>query len=132
MMRTRKRVATKVDVQTLEAQARGSEDREAYVQLVRSDACRIGVTVAVRRTNKATFSIEVLFTSTNKGKEELQFSLNELAKTVKSLTERGYVVDQQGDGWLVAWKEVAPTSIDNELTQLESFIQKGARQSESW
>jgi len=124
-MRALGRGTKRVDFERLEARARESIDGEAYFQLSRSEACRIGVTAAVSKPGKVSFSIEVLITAMNIGTGEALSGLNDLVETVKLLNRRGYHVDHQGDGWLVAWKKLKPRSINAELSQIVGIVQKG-------
>lgn len=123
-MRASGRGTKRVDLERLEALARGSVDGEAYIQLFRSETCRVGVTAAVSKPGKASFSIEVLITAKNIGTGEALSGLNDLVETVKLLNRRGYRIDDQGDGWLVAWKKLKARSIDAELSQIVGIVQK--------
>lgn len=122
MMRTPDRIAKRIDVERLEARARESADGEAYVQVFRLDACRIGVTAVGNESGRVSFSIEVLITELNIGTGEVLSGLNHLVSTVKLLTERGYAIAHEGDGWLIACKRTRRRSINAELDQIVSII----------
>lgn len=123
-MRTSDWPAKRIDVERLEARVRESVDGEAYVQVFRLDACRIGVTAVESKPGKVSFSIEVLITAMNMGTGELLSGLNDLVSTVKLLRERGYVIAHEGDGWLIACKRLRRRNINAELDQIVSIIQK--------
>ena len=125
MMSASYRAIERLDIESLESQARGSADGEAYLQVFRLDACRVGVTATVDKSGRASFSIEVLFTTVNTGTGELLSGLNDMVEMAKRLSERGYVIDHQGDGWLIAWKRLQPGGLEAEMTHLVSLVQKG-------
>lgn len=108
----------------METRARESVDGETYMQVFRSDACRIGVTAVENRSGKVSFSIEVLITSVNMGKGEVLSGLTDLVSTVKLLGGRGYLIVHEGDGWLIACKRLMRGSINSELKQVASIIKK--------
>jgi len=123
-MRTSDWAAKRIDVERLEARARESVDGEAYVQVFRLDACRIGVTAVGNESGKVSFSIEVLITAMKMGTGEVLSGLNDLVSTVKLLSERGYAIAHEGDGWLIACKRLRRRSINAELDQIVGIIQK--------
>lgn len=123
-MRTSDWAAKRIDVKRLEARACESADGEAYVQAFRLDACRIGVTAVGNESGKVSFSIQVLITAMNMGTGEVPSELKDLVSTVKLLRERGYVIAHEGDGWLIACKRLRRRSINAELNQIVSIIQK--------
>ena len=123
-MRTSDWAAKRIDVERLEARARESVDGEAYVQVFRLDACRIGVTAVGNESGEVSFSIEVLITAMNTGTGEVLSGLKDIVSAVKLLSKRGYVIAHEGDGWLIACKRLRRRSINAELNQIVSIIQK--------
>jgi hypothetical protein len=114
-----------VDCRYLEAEARRSEDGEAYVLLFRSESCRIGATATVQRNGDVYFSVEILINAMKMDSPELLSELSNLLETIRALKQRDFSLSHQDDGWILVSKEFRPDSINDELDQIARMLYEG-------
>lgn len=114
-----------VDCGELEAAARSSDDGEAYIQLFRSESCRIGATANIQLNGEVSFSVEVLINAMKVDSPELLSELSGLLETIRALKERGFSLCHQDDGWILASKESRADSINDELDGVTGMLFKG-------
>ncbi len=127
-MRTSESKGMHVDCRDLESKARTSEDGEAYVQLFRSESCRIGATATVQTNDDISFSVEILINAMKMDSPELLSELSSLLETIKALKQRDFSLCHQDDGWILVSKEVRPSAINDELDEIARMLFEGGRE----
>lgn len=121
-MRISESAGMHVDCRELEAEAKNSEDGEVYIQLFRSESCRIGATATVQRDGDVSFSVEILINAMKMDSPELLSELSSLLETIRALKQRDFSLCHQDDGWILVSKEFRPDSINDELDQIARML----------
>ncbi len=125
VMKTSQCKGMRVDCSALEAEARMSEDSEAYVQLFRTESCRIGATATVRNDRDTTFTVEILINAMKGDSPDLVSELNRLLETIRTLKERNFSLLHQDDGWILVSKESNPETINDEIDEIAGMLFEG-------
>lgn len=122
MMRTSEGKGMHVDCRDLETEARRSEDGEAYVQLFRSEGCRIGATATLQRNGDVSFSVEILINAMKMDSPELLSELSGLLETIRALKQRDFSLCHQDDGWILVSKEFRTNTINDGLDEIAGML----------
>lgn len=58
----------------------------------------------------------------NMDSPELVSNLSSLLETMRALEQRDYSTGHQDDGWIIAWKELRPDAMNDELCEIAEMV----------
>jgi hypothetical protein len=116
--------ADKIDIRSLQKEAKKSEDNEAFTVLARMQNCRIGVGARLESSAEPTFFIEVLV-SLCTCQDDVDLDLIEKKVSLLSrLKERGYLLSCEEDGCVSCELTVPSKNLITEYEVTSSMIKK--------
>jgi hypothetical protein len=92
------RKTNKIDTDSLQEEAKKSEDKEAFAVLARMRNCRVGVGARVESPSKVIFFIEIIASLCADHRTLNLNSLEDSLFILRKLKEKGYVLTCEDDG----------------------------------
>ncbi|MBN1389017.1 MAG: hypothetical protein JXA22_00060 [Candidatus Thermoplasmatota archaeon] len=114
--------AIKIDIERLNECTRTSERGEGYLMLSRGDGYRIGLVAQLDGDLKISYCMEVLVRVFDRDWEVNAACMEEALVITKLLTERGYILTTEDDGWIYAQRSVDTALVDSELKVLTALM----------
>ncbi len=116
--------ADKINVQSLQEEAKKSEDKEAFTVLAKMRNCRIGIGARLESPDEPTFFIEVLV-SLCTGRNSIDLDLMEKKLSLlRQLTERGHLLTCEEDGCISCELAVPRKNLITECKATISTLKK--------
>jgi hypothetical protein len=113
----------RIDLPSLEEEARRSRPRESYRNFKRGEDHRIGVIVDLSQGGIPRFVIELTICVLG-NRTHLDMTLLRRAGTIsKVLVERGYALSHQDDGWILCERTLERDDVEDELLFLDRLIE---------
>jgi hypothetical protein len=100
--------ANKIDINSLQEEAKKSEDKEAFTVLVRTHSYRVGVGARLTAPANPIFFVEIIASLCPSHHAVNLHSLKKNLHTLKQLKERGYMLTCEEDG-IVSCELVVPS-----------------------
>ncbi|HYB93297.1 MAG TPA: hypothetical protein VED00_04060 [archaeon] len=116
--------ADKIDIQSLQEEAKKSQDNEAFTVLAKLRNCRIGVGARLESSAEPTFFIEVLV-SLCTSHDDIDLGLIEKKVSLLSrLKKRGYQLNCEEDGCISCELTIPSKNLIEEYAVTNSMIKK--------
>jgi hypothetical protein len=116
----------KVDVNSLQEEAKRSEDKEAFTVLARTHAYRVGIGARLKTSNPI-FFIEIIVRLYLRNHHVNLHSLEKNLNILKQLKERGYHLTCDEDGTISCELLVQSENLVAEYKTANSIIEKCSR-----
>lgn len=111
-----------MDIKGLEEIARASNDGEGYMIIAKGDGFRIGLVANSIDGNGTKFRFEFLVRFLDRCHPITAERMEQAARITRTLTDRGYDLNNEDDGWVYAEREVDNERIGEEIAFLEELI----------
>ena len=95
-----------IDLPSLEAEARASESKEAYYEILKGNDYRFGVIVQISHLDNLVYSIELVVSIFSIPSKSQVRNLERISQFSKTLQDKGYAVSHLDDGWLLYEKAI--------------------------
>ena len=113
-----------IDSATLAKQAQDLEEKEAYIQLDKTQSYRIGMGARANPPTTPSFFVEVILNlSTERGKVDLQRLENILA-CLKTLKARGYTLNYEDNNYISCEKATEIQNPNKEYQAIKALMQE--------
>jgi hypothetical protein len=114
----------KIDTNSLQEEAKKSEDREAFTVLARTQGYRVGVGARLNAPANPIFFVEVIASLCPRPRVVDLNSLEKNLHVLKQLTERGYMLTCDEDGTVSCELAVPSKNLGTEYEAANSIIKK--------
>ena len=118
------RETNKINTQSLQEEAKKSEDKEAFTVLARMPNCRVGVGARLESHAKPIFFIEIIASLCANHQTVNLNSLEKNMLILRRLKQRGYVLTCGEDGTISCELAVPPESLETEIGTAILMIEK--------
>lgn len=116
--------ANKIDINSLQEEAKKSEEKEAFTVLARTSGYRVGVGVRLKAPANPIFFVEIIASLCPRHHAVNLNSLEKNLHILKQLKERGYVLTCDEDGTISCELPVPSENLVAEYKVVNSIIEK--------
>jgi hypothetical protein len=118
------KVTNKIDINSLQEEAKKSEEKEAFTVLARTNGYRVGVGARLKTPANPIFFVEIIASLCPRHHDVNLNSLEKNLRTLKQLKERGYLLTCDEDGTISCEFPVPSENLVAEYKAANSILEK--------
>jgi len=121
------KIISKVDVNSLQEEAKKSEDKEAFTVLLRTHKYRVGIGARLKTRADPIFFVEIIAGLCPRNHPVNPSSLEKNVNILKQLKKRGYQLTCDEDGTISCELQVQSENLIAEYKTASSIVEKCSR-----